>query len=144
MKFTLNWLKRHLDTNASLEEICDKLTAIGLELEDLEDRAKSFAPFTVAEIITANPHPNADKLKVLSVKTKDSDSVQVVCGAPNAKAGMKGIFASEGTYIPGLEVTLKKTKIRGIESNGMMVSEREMCLSDEHEGIIELDNNIET
>ncbi|MCK5284087.1 MAG: phenylalanine--tRNA ligase subunit beta [Alphaproteobacteria bacterium] len=143
MKFTLNWLKRHLDTNASLEEICDKLTAIGLELEDLEDRAKSFAPFTVAEIITANPHPNADKLKVLSVKTKDSDSVQVVCGAPNAKAGMKGIFASEGTYIPGLEVTLKKTKIRGIESNGMMVSEREMCLSDEHEGIIELDNNIE-
>ncbi len=142
MKFTLSWLKRHLDTTASLEEICDKLTAIGLELEGVEDRARALAPFKVAYVEAAEKHPDADKLQVCRVKTEDG-TVQVVCGAPNAKAGMKGIFAPEGTYIPGLDVTLKKTKIRGVESNGMLVSEREMCLSDEHEGIIELSDNHE-
>ncbi len=144
MKFTLSWLKRHLDTDASIEDICDKLTDIGLELEGLEDRAKAFAAFKVAEIIEAEQHPDADRLRVLKVKTDDSkELVQVVCGAPNAKAGLKGIFAPDKTYIPGLDVTLKKAKIRGVESCGMMVSEREMCLSDEHEGIIELEGNPE-
>ncbi len=138
MKFTLSWLKRHLETDVSVEQICDKLTAIGLELEELEDRSVAFAPFSVAYVQSAEPHPDADKLQVLQVKTADHGTLQVVCGAPNAKAGMMGIFAPSGAYIPGLDVTLKPTKIRGVESNGMMVSEKEMCLSDEHDGIIEL------
>lgn len=140
MKFTVNWLKRHLETTANAEEICERLTAIGLEVEEFEDKAAAYAPFKVALIETATPHPDADKLKVLSVKTEDK-TLQVVCGAPNARPGMKGVFAPEGTYIPGLDVTLKKTKIRGVESNGMMVSEKEMCLSDEHKGIIEVDDS---
>ncbi len=139
MKFTLSWLKQHLDTDASLEQISEKLTDIGLEVEDIEDKEKIYAPFKVAYIESAKPHPDADRLKVLQVKTADYGILQVVCGAPNAKAGMYGIFAPEGTYIPGLDVTLKKSKIRGVESNGMMVSEKEMCLSDEHNGIIELE-----
>ncbi len=139
MKFSLSWLKRHLDTNATLQEICETLTALGLEVEDVQDPAQKYAPFKVAEIVEALPHPDADKLQVLKVDTLDQKGLQVVCGAPNARAGMKGIFAPEGTYIPGLDVTLKKTSIRGVESSGMMVSEREMCLSDEHKGIIEVD-----
>lgn len=139
MKCTVNWLKRHLDTTASAAEICDKLTAIGLEVEEFEDKAQAYAPFKVAYVEKAEPHPDADKLQVCSVKTENG-TLQVVCGAPNARAGMKGIFAPEGTYIPGLDVTLKKTKIRGVESNGMLVSEKEMCLSDEHKGIIEVDD----
>ena len=138
MKFTLSWLKKHLDTNASPEEIGAKLTAIGLELEGLEDKAAAFAPFKVAEVISAEQHPNADKLRVCMVKTA-TGTLQVVCGAPNARAGMKAVFAPEGSYIPGLDVTLKKTKIRDVESNGMLVSEKEMQLSDEHKGIIEVD-----
>lgn len=143
MKFTINWLKRHLETDANDEEICRVLTDIGLELEEFEDKGKEFAPFKVAIVESAEKHPDADKLKVCQVKTADGKSVQVVCGAPNARAGMKAIFAPSGTYIPGLDITLKKTKIRGIESNGMMVSEREMCLSDEHEGIIDVDDKYE-
>ncbi|MCB1532187.1 MAG: phenylalanine--tRNA ligase subunit beta [Alphaproteobacteria bacterium] len=142
MKFTLSWLKKHLDTNASLEEICSTLTNIGLELEGLEDPAADFAAFKVAYVEKAEKHPDADKLQVCTVKTAEG-TMQVVCGAPNARAGMKGIFAPEKTYIPGLDVTLKKTKIRGVESCGMLVSEREMCLSDEHEGIIEVDDKFE-
>ncbi len=141
MKFTLSWLKQHLDTDATLEQISEKLTDIGLEVEEIEDKEKIYAPFKVAYIESAEPHPDADRLKVLQVKTADYGILQVVCGAPNAKAGMYGIFAPEGTYIPGLDVTLKKSKIRGIESNGMMVSEKEMCLSDEHNGIIELEGD---
>ncbi len=137
MKFTLSWLKDHLDTNASLEEITLKLTALGLELEGVEDRAKAFAPFKVAHVISAEKHPDADRLKVLIVDT-GKEKLQVVCGAPNARAGMKGIFAPDGSYIPGTDTTLKKGMIRGQESNGMMVSEREMGLSDDHEGIIDL------
>lgn len=139
MKFTLSWLKDYLDTDASLEDITGRLTAIGLELEGLDDPSEMFAPFTVAEVVDAQPHPDADKLQVLTVNSATAKGLQVVCGAPNARAGMRGIFAPEGSYIPGLDVTLKKTKIRGVESNGMMVSEREMCLSDEHEGVIDLD-----
>ncbi len=142
MKFTINWLKKHLDTNASDEDICETLTNIGLELEEFENVAAQYAPFKVAYVESAEKHPDADKLQVCKVKTEDG-IVQVVCGAPNARAGMKGIFAPDKTYIPGLDVTLKKTKIRGIESCGMLVSEKEMCLSDEHKGIIEVDNSYE-
>lgn len=137
MKFTLSWLKDHLDTDATLEQIAEKLTDIGLEVEEVENKAELFKPFTVAEVISAEQHPDADRLRVLKVKNA-SETVQVVCGAPNARAGMKGIFAPSGSYIPGLDVTLKPSKIRGVESNGMMVSEREMMLSDEHNGIIDL------
>lgn len=142
MKFTLSWLKRHLDTSASLEEISETLTAIGLEVEEIIDNAEKYAPFTVAYVEAAEKHPDADKLQVCTVKTKDGTH-QIVCGAPNARAGMKGVFAPEGTYIPGLDVTLKKAKIRGVESCGMLVSEKEMELSDEHKGIIEVDESFE-
>ena len=143
MKFTINWLKKHLETSASDEEICEKLTNIGLELEEFEDLSAVYEPFTVAYVESAEQHPDADKLKVCMVKTADGDTVQVVCGAPNARTGMKGLFAPSGSYIPGLDFKLKKTKIRGVESNGMLVSEREMCLSDEHDGIIEVDDGLE-
>lgn len=138
MKFTLSWLKDHLDTNASLEEITTQLTALGLELEEVIDRAATYAAFKVAHVVSAEKHPDADKLKVLIVDT-GKEKLQVVCGAPNARAGMKGIFAPDGSFIPGTGITLKKSAIRGQESNGMMVSEREMGLSDEHNGIIEVD-----
>ena len=142
MKFTVNWLKKHLDTKASTEEICEKLTNIGLELEEFEDMSAVYEPFTVAYVEKCEDHPDSDHLHVCNVKTQDS-VVQVVCGAPNARTGMKGIFAPSGSYIPGLDFKLKKTKIRGVESNGMLVSEREMCLSDEHKGIIEVDDKYE-
>ncbi len=142
MKFSINWLKKHLETTASDEEICKVLTDIGLELEDFEDKSKAFAAFKVAYIEKTEKHPDADKLKVCTVKTEGGIE-QIVCGAPNARAGMKVIFAPSGTYIMGLDITLKKTKIRGVASNGMMVSEKEMCLSDAHEGIIDIDDKYE-
>lgn len=141
MKFTLSWLKEHLDTTASLDEISTALTALGLEVEQIEDRAESFAPFTVASVEKAEKHPDADRLKVCIVDT-GQDKVQVVCGAPNARAGMKGIFAPAGSFIPGTEMTLKKGNIRGQDSNGMLVSEQEMGLSDDHDGIIEVDDSV--
>ncbi len=141
MKFTLGWLKEHLDTQASPEEIAVKLTALGLELESMEDRAAAFAPFRVAYVEKADKHPDADRLKVLIVDT-GKEKLQVVCGAPNARQGMKGIFAPDGSFIPGTGVTLKKGVIRGQESNGMMVSEREMGLSEDHDGIIEVDESL--
>ncbi len=138
MKFTLNWLKDHLDTEASLQEITDRLTMLGLELESVEDRAAAFAPFRVARVIEAVQHPNADRLRVCRVDPGDGTEVQVVCGAPNARTGMKGVFAPSGSYIPGTDLNLKAGKIRGEESNGMLLSERELGLSDDHEGIIDL------
>ena len=141
MKFTLSWLKKHLDTTASLEEIGETLTAIGLEVEDITDPTATFAPFKTAYVEKAEQHPDADRLRVCHVKTEDG-MVQVVCGAPNARTGMTGIFAPEGSYIPGTDITLKKGVIRGVESCGMLVSEREMGLSDDHEGIIELEGDI--
>lgn len=137
MKFTLGWLKDHLDTSATLEEITDTLTAIGLELESLQDPAALYKDFKVAFIEKAEKHPDADRLKVCTVDT-GKEKLQVVCGAPNARAGMKGVFAPVGSYIPGTDLTLKKGVIRGQESNGMMVSEREMGLSENHEGIIDV------
>lgn len=139
MKFTLSWLKDYLDTTADLEQITTALTDIGLEVEGVEDPSEKFSAFSVAYVEKAEPHPDADRLKVCDVKTKDG-AIQVVCGAPNARAGMKAIFAPSGSYIPGLDVTLKKSKIRGVESNGMLVSEKEMELSDEHKGIIDLED----
>lgn len=137
MKFTLSWLKDHLETTASLKEITDKLSMIGLEVEGVEDRAATLKPFTVAYVKEARQHPNADRLRVCIVDTGKGE-VQVVCGAPNARTGMKGVFAPAGSYIPGTDLTLKAGKIRGEESNGMLVSERELGISDEHEGIIDL------
>lgn len=138
MKFTLSWLKDHLETGASLEDLSEKLTMIGLEIEDIHNPAEVLAPFHVAHVISAEQHPDADRLRVCKVDT-GTETVQVVCGAPNAKTGMKGVFAPSGTTIPGTGLKLKPTSIRGVESNGMLVSEREMGLSDEHDGIIELD-----
>src|SRR5262245_59482226 len=115
MKFTLAWLKDHLDTDAPLNGIVDKLTMIGLEIERVEDVATSWAPFTVASVVSAEKHPNADKLKVCMVETGTGSPVQVVCGAPNAHAGMKGVFAPPGTRIPGSGVDLKVANVRGIE-----------------------------
>ncbi|MEJ6677374.1 phenylalanine--tRNA ligase subunit beta [Parasphingorhabdus sp.] len=138
MKFSLSWLKAHLDTNASLTEITDKLTDIGLELEGVENPADALKPFRVAKVIEAGPHPNADKLQLLKVDDGSAEPWQVVCGAPNAKAGMIGVFGPPGTYIPGSDFTLKPAKIRDIESFGMMCSARELELGDDHDGIIEL------
>ena len=137
MKFALSWLKLHLETDASVETIAERLTALGLEVEQVVDRTAVLAPFTVASVVSAEPHPDADKLRVCVVDT-GSQTLQVVCGAPNARAGMKGVFAPSGTVIPGTGVKLKKSKIRGVESNGMLCSEREMGLSDDHDSIIEL------
>ena len=137
MKFTLSWLRDHLDTDAGLAEITDTLTAIGLEVDSVTDPGAALAPFAAARVIKAEHHPDADRLRVCQVESA-SGTFQVVCGAPNARTGMIGVFASTGTYIPGTALTLTPAKIRGVESNGMLVSEREMQLSDDHEGIIEL------
>lgn len=138
MKLTLSWLKDHLETDASLAEIVERLTSIGLEVEHVDDRA-SLAPFVIAKVVTAVQHPDAYRLRVLTVDTGDGKPpVQVVCGAPNARAGLIGAFAAPGTYIPGIDVTLTVGKIRGVDSHGMMCSERELELSEEHDGIIDL------
>jgi phenylalanyl-tRNA synthetase beta chain len=138
MKFTLSWLKEHLDTDASLDAIVDKLTMIGLEVEGVDDKAKALAPFSIARVISAEKHPNADRLRLCMVDTGKGEPVQVVCGAPNARAGLKGVFAAPGAYIPGKKTALAVGTIRGVESRGMLCSAAELELSDDHEGIIEL------
>lgn len=138
MKFPLSWLKRYLDTDASAATIADTLTRLGLEVEGVHNPAQALAPFVIARVLDAHPHPQADKLRVLSVDTGDGKALQVVCGAPNARAGLVGVFAAPGTYVPGIDVTLKVAAIRGVESNGMMCSSRELQLGDDHDGIIEL------
>jgi phenylalanyl-tRNA synthetase beta chain len=137
MKFTLNWLKDHLDTNASLDTITTSLTAIGLELEGVEDASKKLSAFTVAKIIEATRHPEADKLQVCKVESNNG-ILQIVCGAPNARAGLFVALAQEGVYIPGSDFTIKKTKIRGVESNGMLCSFEELGITGDSAGIIEL------
>ena len=137
MKFSLSWLKAHLDTDASAEAIADRLTNIGLEVEELSNPAEALAPFKVAKVLTAEKHPQADKLQVLTVDAGEGP-VQVVCGAPNARPGMLGVFGPPGAYVPGSDMVLKVAAIRGVESRGMMCSVRELQLGDEHEGIIEL------
>ncbi len=138
MKLTLGWLKEHLATAADLAAITDKLTALGLEVEGVDDPAARLAPFTVAAVLTAAPHPNADKLRLCTVDAGDGTPYQVVCGAPNARAGIKGVFARIGTTIPASGLVLKPTSIRGVESQGMLCSMREMGLGEDHDGIIEL------
>ena len=137
MKFTLSWLKDWLETDASPEQIADTLTNIGLEVEGIDNPAEALGPFKVARVLTAEKHPQADKLQVLTVDAGEGP-VQVVCGAPNARAGMVGVFGAPGAYIPGSDMTLKVAAIRGVESRGMMCSSRELQLGDDHTGIIEL------
>ena len=138
MKFSLSWLKDHLATDWSAEQLAEKMTAIGLEVEEVSNPAAALAPFKIARVMSAEKHPQADKLQVLSVDTGDGEPLQVVCGAPNARAGLIGVFGGPGTYIPGSDFTLGKAKIRGVESNGMMCSARELQLGEDHDGIIEL------
>jgi len=137
MKFTLSWLKSHLDTQATADQVAEALTRIGLEVEGIDNPAKALAPFRIAKVLTAERHPQADKLQVLSVDAGDGP-MQVVCGAPNARAGLVGVFGAPGAWVPGSGITLKVAEIRGVVSNGMMCSVRELELGDEHDGIIEL------
>ena len=137
MKFTLSWLKDHLDTSAPIEAITEALTDLGLEVEEVVNPAAKLAPFTLAKIVHAEKHPDADKLRVCRVLTDEGEK-QIVCGAPNAREGITVVLCKPGDYVPGIDVTLGVGKIRGVESHGMMASERELELSDEHNGIIEL------
>ena len=139
MKFTIDWLKDHLETDASAETIAETLTMIGLEVESVEDTAKALKPFVVAHVVSAEPHPNSDHLKVCKVDAGTGTMIDVVCGAPNAVSGMKSVFAFPGTYIPGKDFTLKEgVVIRGAVSNGMLCSAAELELSNDHDGIIVL------
>ena len=138
MKFSLTWLKDHLETEASVEEISAKLNAIGLEVEGVENPADRLSGFRIAKVLTAERHPNADKLQVLTVDTGEGEPLQVVCGAPNARAGLVGVLGMPGAVVPAGGFELKKSAIRGVESNGMMCSSRELELGDDHSGIIEL------
>lgn len=138
MKFTLSWLKDHLETTAPLDAIAEKLTSLGLEVEGITDPAALYKPFVIGRVVKAEPHPNADKLRVCLVETGSGEPMQVVCGAPNARTGLVGVFAPVGSTVPGIDLLLKAATIRGVASNGMLCSEREMGLSDDHEGIIDL------
>jgi phenylalanyl-tRNA synthetase beta chain len=138
VKFTLSWLKEHLDTDADLAAIADKLTMIGLEVEKIENPAERYAPFKVVEVISAVQHPNADRLRVCMVNTGEGKPLQIVCGAPNARGGMKAVLGLPGTYIPAKDITLKVGKIRDVESQGMLISGAEIEFSDDHSGIIEM------
>jgi len=138
MKFTLSWLKDHLDTSAPLAEIVNTLTMIGLEVERVEDKAKDYAPFKVVQILEAVQHPNADRLRVCKVDNGSGTPLQIVCGAPNARAGLKTVLGLPGTYIPGKDITLSVGKIRGVESQGMMISGAEIGFNEDHSGIIEM------
>jgi len=137
MKFTLSWLKDHLDTKASVDEIAEALTDLGLEVEEISNPGERLADFTIGYVTHAEPHPDADRLRVCKVNT-DEGELQIICGAPNAREGITVVVAKPGTYVPGIDTTIGVGKIRGIESHGMMCSEREMELSEEHDGIIEL------
>ncbi|MEO0390804.1 MAG: YtpR family tRNA-binding protein, partial [Pseudomonadota bacterium] len=137
MKFTLSWLKDHLETEASLDDITYALTDLGLEVEEVVDRGKVLEAFTIGKVLSAEQHPDADRLRVCQVAT-DEGTKQIICGAPNAREGITVVVAKPGVYVPGIDTTIGVGKIRGIESFGMMASEREMELSDEHDGIIEL------
>lgn len=137
MKFTLSWLKDHLDTTATVDQIAEALTDLGLEVEEISNPAAKLAGFTLGHVTRAEKHPDADKLRVCTVQT-DTGETQIICGAPNAREGITVVVAKPGTYVPGIDTTIQVGKIRGVESHGMMCSEREMELSEEHDGIIEL------
>ncbi len=144
MKFTLSWLKDHLETDAALSDILEALTDLGLEVDGVEDPAEALGAFTICRVIEAKQHPDADRLRLCRVEAwpngpdAPSEEVQVVCGAPNARTGLVGVFAAPGTHVPGTGVDLKPGVIRGVESNGMLCSERELMISEDHDGIIDL------
>ncbi len=139
MKFTLSWLKEHLDTDEPVDKLADKLTMIGLEVENIEDKATALKPFTIARVISAEQHPNADRLRVCMVDIGSGAApVQVVCGAPNARTGLVSVFSPPGTFIPGKNITLGVGTIRGVESCGMLCSAAELQISEDHDGIMEL------
>ena len=138
MKFTVSWLRDYLDFDASLEQLLETLTLIGLEVEEVDDPAKRLAAFKIAHVLEAEQHPDADRLRVLKVDNGSGEPFQVVCGAPNARAGMKGVLGLPGDYVPGLDITLSVGKIRGVESRGMMCSGKELEVSEEHDGILDL------
>ncbi len=137
MKFTLSWLKEHLETDASVDEIAETLTDLGLEVEEVVNPAERLQAFTIGKVVKAEKHPDADRLRVCQVETSEGQK-QIICGAPNVREGITVVVAHPGTYVPGIDTTIQVGKIRGVESHGMMCSEREMELSDEHDGIIEL------
>ncbi|MDV6330511.1 phenylalanine--tRNA ligase subunit beta [Asticcacaulis sp. 201] len=141
MKFSLSWLKDHLKTDASIEDVAAAMTMAGLEVEDVIDATKALKPFSVAKVVSAAKHPNADKLQVLQVDTVDGPK-EIVCGAPNARAGMTTIYAPIGAYVPGLDVTLVEKPVRGVVSNGMMCSAAELQLSEESDGILDLSDDL--
>lgn len=140
MKFTLGWLKDFLETDLGIDEISNQLTSLGLEVESVSDFSKDLDSFSVALVKETQPHPDADRLQICKLETEHGE-VEVVCGAPNARKDLKGIFAPLGSYIPGSDLILKKTKIRGVESIGMLLSERELGISDDHDSVIEVSDN---
>src|ERR1700742_5190757 len=139
MKFTLSWLKEHLETSASVAEIVDAMTMAGLEVEHVEDPAARLAAFSVAKIVEAVQHPNADRLRVCQVDTVDGRK-EIVCGAPNARAGLTTVYAPLGAYVPGSGITLEARPVRGVVSNGMLCSAKELEVAEESDGILELDD----
>lgn len=140
MKFTFSWLKEHFDTSATIEEIADKLTSLGLEVDRVVNPAEDLKDFIIAHVLSAEKHPDADKLKVCQVST-GSETLQIVCGASNARADMKVVLARSGTKIPSNGMTLKNTKIRGVESSGMMCAAQELGLEETSNGIMDLGEN---
>ncbi|MFM7621938.1 MAG: YtpR family tRNA-binding protein, partial [Alphaproteobacteria bacterium] len=138
MKIPASWLFDFLETTASPQQLADGLTALGLEVESLEDPASALAPFCIAHIVSTQRHPNAEKLQVCRVDTQHHKDLQIVCGAPNARAGMKAVLGLPGTFVPGLNITLKPSSIRGVESQGMLCSAAELCLDTDGHGIIAL------
>src|SRR3954453_3463433 len=141
MKFTLSWLKEHLDTTASVDEVVDAMTMAGLEVEHVENPAAKLAAFTVAKVASAVQHPNADRLRVCQVDTVDGRK-EIVCGAPNARAGLTTIYAPIGAYVPGLDVTLVEKPVRGVISNGMLCSGAELQLDTDADGILEMPDTL--
>ncbi|MBX3485143.1 phenylalanine--tRNA ligase subunit beta [Phenylobacterium sp.] len=141
MKFTLSWLKEHLDTTASVDEVVEAMTMAGLEVEHVEDPGRKLAAFTVAKIVEAVQHPNADKLRVCQVDTRDG-RLEIVCGAPNARAGLTTIYAPIGAYVPGSGITLEARPVRGVVSNGMLCSAKELEVAEESDGIVELADSL--
>src|ERR1700742_2354068 len=141
MKFTLSWLKEHIDTDASLPRVVEAMTMAGLEVEHVEDPAGKLAAFSVAKVVEAVQHPNADRLRVCQVDTKDGRK-EIVCGAPNARAGLTTIYAPIGAYVPGSGITLEARPVRGVVSNGMLCSARELEVDTDADGIVELPDNL--
>ena len=143
MKFTLKWLKEYLDTQASASEICDKLDQIGLEIEEIIDNNKDLKDFCCVLVENVEKHPNSDHLHICKVKKADGEVLQIVCGAPNVKSGMKAVLAPVGITMPNSDFKISKSKIRGVESCGMLCSEKELGLGEDHTGILELPQDTE-